>query len=342
MTKLSGMTAYGGCAAKFSPKDLAKMLGLVPNPEDPRLLVGFENNDDGSAYLIDDDRALIQTVDVFPPLVDDPYVYGQICATNAISDIYAMGGTPKLALNILCLPEDLDSDTAKAIVRGGSDKAREAGVIISGGHTVKDPVPKYGLAVTGFADPARIFTNANAKPGDKLILTKRLGTGILVSALKAGLLSEDTYSVLIASMCKLNKDASQCALDHGIRCATDITGFGLLGHMNEIALASDCSIRVDSADVPLLPEVMDYAMKGFIPGGTYGNMESLEGRVTFADEVGQQTRDILFDPQTSGGLLIACPEYALEGLLADLSKCIPEAAVVGEVIPKSDYGIVVV
>jgi len=339
MKKLTEKTTHAGCAVKFSPGDLAEMLGSDINSEDENLLIGFENNDDASVYLIDDNTALIQTVDIFPPMVDDPYIYGQICAANSISDIYAMGGTPKLALNILCLPEDTDSVTAESIIKGGSDKAKEAGVIITGGHTIKDPVPKYGLSVTGFADPAKLLCNSTALPGDKLILTKKIGTGIQASAYKAGIISDEEYAEVLDSMLRLNKEAAQSIGNFDISCTTDISGFGLLGHTFEISEASNCSVKIFSENIPVFGNTELFASMGILPAGLYGNMKHIQDKCCFINDVRQDKKDILFDPQTSGGLLISVPSDICETVFTELKKTAPDAEIIGEVTPKEKYDI---
>lgn len=309
----------------------------LPKFDDPNLLVGFDSSDDAAVYKIDDNTVLIQTVDLFPPMVDNPYEFGQVAAANALSDVYAMGGTPKLAMNILCYPEDMDSGIVRAIMEGGYDKAIEAGTLIAGGHSLKDHEPKYGLCVTGFAKPDEIITNSNAKPGDILLLTKPLGTGILNTATKAGLTSEETNRIVVDSMIRLNKYACEIMRAYPVNSCTDVTGFGLLGHAYEMGAGSGVSIRLDAAAMPLLPEARDMARMGIIPAGAYANRSFLEDKVIIESSVPLEIADILYDPQTSGGLLIAVPGDYCESLLADLKKEDPASAIVGQVIDGENF-----
>lgn len=302
-------------------------------------MVGFESSDDAAVYRLDDSTAMIQTVDLFPPVVDDPYYYGQIAAANALSDVYAMGGSPKLALNIFCFPEDLPKDTIKAILQGGYEKVQEAGAVIAGGHSLKDKEPKYGLCVTGFAHPERILTNNNSLPGDLLILTKPLGTGILNTAGKAGLISKITEEAVIASMAMLNKKAYEIMIRYCIHSCTDITGFGLLGHAYEMGAGSGVTISLDAAAMPLLPEVRDMAGMGIIPTGAYANRNYLSGKVKIDPAVPLDLTDIMYDPQTSGGLLISVAEKDAQQLLAALKNEIPAAEIIGRAIPPENHTI---
>lgn len=302
-------------------------------------MVGFESSDDAAVYRIDDNTVLIQTVDLFPPMVDNPYRFGQIAAANALSDVYAMGGTPKLAMNILCYPEDLPKEIVKDILQGGYEKVMEAGAVVAGGHSLKDHEPKYGLCVTGFAKPHEVLTNSNAKEGDLLILTKPLGTGILNTAAKAELVSKETEETVAASMAMLNKRACEIMKLYPIDSCTDVTGFGLLGHAYEMGAGSGVTIQLDAAAMPLLPEARDMARMGIIPAGAYANRAFLEGKLKIEPNVPLDLLDILFDPQTSGGLLIAVPETHAEKLLSDLQSEIPAAAIVGRVIPPENHTI---
>ena len=313
----------------------------LPKLEDDNILVGFDTGDDAAVYRIDDNTALIQTVDLFPPMVDDPYLFGQIAAANAISDVYAMGGSPKMAMNILCFPENLPKDVVGEILRGGFDKVKEAEAVIAGGHTIKDHEPKYGLCVTGFARPDRIVTNSNAKPGDLLILTKPLGTGILVTAAKAGLLSETTVRTLEFSMAMLNKKACQRMSEFPVNGCTDITGFGLLGHAYEIAVGSGVTISLDAGAIPLLPEARKMAGMGIVPRGAYDNREHLKEKITIESSVPLELTDILFDPQTSGGLLISLPEKDAFVLAKELKDDLPCAEIIGRVLPSGGHSIIV-
>lgn len=299
---------------------------------DPNLLVGFDTSDDAAVYRVDEHTALIQTVDFFPPMVDDPYLFGQVAAANALSDVYAMGGTPKLAMNLLCFPSDLLSkEDVLAILRGGADKAREAGAVLCGGHTIEDREPKYGLCVTGFVHPDRVLTNAAAQTGDALILTKPLGSGILSTAAKAGLLPEHQVDLLMATMTTLNAAAAKAMEKYTVHACTDITGFGLIGHATEMARGSGKTIRLFADRLPLMEGVLQQAQDGIVPGGTYRNREYLSRTTEIGPAVSTALSDICFDPQTSGGLLISLPMPEAERLLHDLLPNCPQAAIIGQV-----------
>lgn len=315
----------------MEPDALAQVLCQLPDFYDPNLLVGFETSDDAAVYQISDDSALIQTVDIFPPIVDDPFLYGQIAAANSLSDVYAMGGQPKLAMNIVCMPETLDKKIILEILQGGYSKCREASTVICGGHTIKNPEPLYGLCVTGFIEKNRILRNSSARPGDVLILTKALGTGILNTALKGDLISASSEKALYDSMSTLNKQAAEIMCKYSVHGCTDITGFGLLGHAREMAVGSKLSIVIDSKKVPLLPEVYDMAEMGIVPQGAYNNRNWLSCSVQIEENVPLALSDIMFDPQTSGGLLIAAPEQEAMSLLAELREHIPVSEVIGYV-----------
>lgn len=320
----------------MGPHTLSQVLRHLPVPNDPRLLVGLETSDDAAVYRLNNEQALIVTVDFFTPVVDDPYLFGQIAAANALSDIYAMGGKPLLALNIVCFPDCLPPAVLGEILRGGADKVMEGGCILAGGHTVRDDEPKYGLAVAGLAPPADIVTNATARPGDLLVLTKPLGTGIINTAVKVELASEDAGREAGRCMSALNKEASAAMLRHGAGACTDITGFGLLGHAAEMAAASKVSLQIEFYAVPLLPETMEMARMGLIPAGAYDNKNHLEGKISFASRLKPEEQLVLCDPQTSGGLLISIPEAGAGALLNDLvQKGIP-AAVIGKVLPPGE------
>jgi selenide,water dikinase len=311
----------------------------LPKFDDPDLLVGFETSDDAAVYRISDELAIIQTVDLFPPIVDDPYDFGRIAAANALSDVYAMGGYPKLAMNILCYPEDLPADTVQAILRGGYEKVMEAGAIIAGGHSIKDHEPKYGLSVTGFVHPEKILTNSGAKPGDLLILTKALGTGIINTAAKAGLVTSKTILAAIDSMAMLNKRAYEIMLGFPVHGCTDVTGFGLLGHAYEMAAGSGFTITLDAAAMPLLPEARDMARMGIIPAGAYANRQYLEHKLLAEPTLPLDLLDVLYDPQTSGGLLISLPEKDAMRLLTLLKNELPCAELVGEVETRGRFSV---
>lgn len=333
MTKLA---ECAGCGAKVGAGMLAELLCGLPVHKDPRLLVGFDTSDDASVYLVSDELALVQTVDFFPPIVDDPYTFGQIAAANAISDIYAMGAEPKLALNIMTITKDMDKSTIHAILRGGYEKAYEAGVMITGGHTIQDQEPKYGLAVSGFAHPSRILSNSSAREGDALLLTKALGVGIISTAHKGGLEVGEAYRQAIEQMTELNKYAAEIAADFTIHSCTDITGFGLLGHTLEMARGGNVTAVLDHSALPLLPGVLELAEMGVLPEGMYRNRHFAEADTNAAAVVSRAAQDIMYDPQTSGGLLLAVPEREAQQLLARLSDALPQAALIGQVKAKTD------
>lgn len=321
----------------MGPGDLSRVLAPLPRQMDARLLVGSETFDDAGVFRLSDDLALVQTVDFFAPIVDDPYAFGQIAAANALSDVYAMGGEPLTALCIAAFPTStLPLTVLTEILRGAQDKVREAGAVVAGGHTVVDDEPKFGLAVTGRVDPRHILTNAAAVTGDVLVLTKPLGTGILSTAAKRDLLDDDTQREMIGTMSRLNAVAARAALELGARCATDITGFGLLGHISHIARASNITARVDLARVPLLPRVREMAQQGVSTGGADRNDEFLEQRVDWG-VCTDVDRAILVDPQTSGGLLVALPRSAV----ADYLSRVEGATEIGAVEQHSSFDIIV-
>ncbi len=320
----------------MGPHTLSQVLRHIPVLKDPRLLVGLETSDDAAVYKLSDDQALIQTVDFFTPMVDDPYLYGQIAAANALSDIYAMGGRPLLALNIVCFPDCLPPAVLEEILRGGAEKVLEAGAILAGGHTVRDAEPKYGLTVTGLAKPGQITANAGARAGDVLVLTKPLGTGIVINGIKAELLSETAANKAARSMSALNKPASEAMLRHGARACTDITGFGLLGHALEMAEASGVTFEIDFPALPMLPEVMDMARMGMIPAGAYNNREYLRNRVELDEKLKPEEQMLLFDPQTSGGLLLSIPTPGAEKVVGELAEQGIRVAVIGRVRPREE------
>lgn len=339
--KLTSLTKTSGCAAKIGPGILHEALSSLPKFENPNLLVGFETNDDACVYKINDDTVAIQTVDFFPPMVDDPYTFGQIAAANALSDIYAMGGNPATAMNLLCFPSCLDISIMREILAGGYAKVKEAGAIIAGGHTIADPTPKYGLCVTGFAHPREILSNSNANAGDVLILTKPLGLGIMNTAAKAELLSEGKINEITAIMCTLNKYAKECMRDLEVNACTDITGFSLIGHSFEMANGSNKTIEIFSSSVPIIEEALDYARIGIIPEGMYNNLGYLKDKFTLSSNISQEIQDVLLDPQTSGGLLIALPENNVKEYLSRIGEFTEYARVIGQVVEKGDVPIVI-
>lgn len=284
---------------------------------------------------------MIQTVDFFPPIVDDAYTFGQIAAANSISDIYAMGGAPRLAMNLMCFPSCLSLDLVKEMLEGGYSKVKEAGAIIAGGHTIEDTEPKYGLCVTGFAHPKDILANSTAREGDLLVLTKPLGTGILSTAAMAEMLDEENYRKMVKLMSELNRAAQETMMPFRPHACTDITGFGFLGHVQEMAGGSRLTAEIFSRDVPVVQNALDLARDGIIPAGAYRNMQFLEGKVRVGTAVPQELADVLFDPQTSGGLLIALPEARALELLRELNGKTLCAAVVGRMTAKSDVDVLV-
>ena len=317
--KLTRFAKHGGCAAKIGPDTLSKVLGRLPKFSDPDLLVGFETSDDAAVYKISDDTAVIQTLDFFTPVVDDPYTFGQVAAANALSDVYAMGGEPKIALNIVCFPENVDPDVLGEILRGGADKVREADAVLVGGHSIQDDVPKYGLSVTGLVHPYRIYKNFGCQKGDILILTKQLGSGIINTAVKAEMASEEAEQEAIRVMTTLNKKAKETAQDFTVHACTDVTGFGLLGHCSEMAEASRAVIEIGVDGIAFMTGAKEYAEMGLIPGGAYRNQRHVSGMLD-AGGVDEVYVDLLSDPQTSGGLLFAVPEKEADGMLRALAK----------------------
>ncbi|HEU4630118.1 MAG TPA: selenide, water dikinase SelD [Gemmatimonadaceae bacterium] len=323
--RLTAFARCAGCAAKMGPGELSRVLGALPAHQDARILVGRETFDDAAVVQLDAGLALVQTVDFFAPIVDDPYAFGQIAAANALSDVYAMGGEPLTALNLVGFPVGrLPHEVLAEILRGGQDKVHEAGALVVGGHSVVDEEVKYGLAVTGRVDPRRVLTNAAAHPGDRLVLTKALGTGILATALKRGWLEADVERRLVEQMARLNREAARAAADVGARCATDVTGFGLLGHASHVARASGVTLRIRAASVPVLPGARELLRRGASPGGAARNLEYV-APLTDWQAVDDETRALLADPQTSGGLLLALPEPAA----ADYLARVPTAVEIG-------------
>jgi len=299
---------------------LAQVLRHLPKFYDDNLIVGLDKSDDAAVYKINDDTAVILTMDFFTPVVDDPYKYGQVAAANSLSDVYAMGGKPLTAMNIVCFPNCLSVDILGQILKGGADKIFEAGAVVAGGHSVEDNEPKYGLSVMGMVHPDKVITNSAAKPGDVLILTKPLGLGILNTAIKADLVNEEVINKAIEIMSYLNKDACEAMQTVGVNSCTDITGFGLLGHALEMAEGSDVTIEIWSDYLPIIKESIELAKMGIIPGGAYRNQEHVGDKVVFVNSINQEIKDILFDPQTSGGLLISVAEDRAEKLLSLLRK----------------------
>lgn len=305
--------------------------------------MGLDQADDAGVYKVTDDLAIIQTVDFFTPIVDDPYWFGQIAAANALSDVYAMGGVPKTAMNLVAFPiKDMDISVLRQIIQGGLDKMKEAEVVLVGGHSVEDKELKYGLSVTGFIHPDRILTKKNLKTEDRLILTKPLGTGIINTAIKGGLASKEITDTVTRLMATLNRDAAEIMEGYPVHACTDITGFGLLGHIAEMIIDTEFSIKLTSKTIPIIPETLEYAGMGLVPAGTYNNREFRECMVDFAPSVDRLVQDVLFDPQTSGGLLICVDRKNAAELLEKLKeKGMDSAAIIGDVATEPKERIVV-
>ncbi|HEX5564032.1 MAG TPA: selenide, water dikinase SelD [Sporosarcina sp.] len=331
--KLTSLTKKGGCGCKIGPADLSQVLqSLPPAVFDPNLLVSLDTSDDAGVYKLTDEIAIVQTLDFFTPIVDDPYDFGQIAATNAISDVYAMGGKPITALNIVAFPiSTLDKSILSDILRGAGDKLKEAGVTLVGGHSIDDQEPKFGLAVTGTVHPDKIRTNAGAKTGDRLVLTKPIGVGIYTTSLKRSVLTSEEIKQVTSIMTTLDKTASEVMASFEVHAATDVTGFGLLGHATEMAKASDKGIRIYAKQVPVLPRTKELAEAGMIPGGTKSNYAHVADVVTYSDELDMLDRYILCDAVTSGGLLLAVSANEAEELVDEMTKKGIKAAIIGEV-----------
>ena len=328
--KLTKLARCAGCGAKVGAGTLAKLLEGIRVRQDPNLLVGFDRSDDASVYKLSEDLALVQTVDFFPPIADDPYLFGQIAAANALSDVYAMGGEPKLCLNSMAVPKDMPPETVHQLLRGGYDKVYEAGALITGGHSILDDEPKYGLAVTGFVRPDKMLTNSGARPGDVLLFTKPVGTGVLTTAAKADVAPAGAMARAYELMTTLNKAARDIMVRHPVHACTDVTGFGLLGHGLEMAQGSGVELEIDVSAVDMIPEAAELAKMGILPEGMYRNRAFAEDSVDpGAAELWQQ--DLLYDPQTSGGLLMAADPAGAEALFRELEGAVPSAQRLGVV-----------
>jgi selenide, water dikinase len=308
------------------------VLGKLARQQDPNVLVGFDHADDAGVYQIAPDQALVQTVDFFTPIVDDPYTFGQIAATNSLSDVYAMGGRPLTALALVCFPDKADLEILERILAGGLSKMVEAGCTVIGGHSIRDEETKFGYSVTGMVHPKKVLANAGAKPGDALILTKALGTGVISTAIKKGKAEPAWIEAAVRSMTTLNKQAAEVITsgDFRVSALTDITGFGLIGHLREVALASDVSIAISASRVPVIEGALECVRAGYIPGGLKNNREFAECVVEY-DGVSEDVRGLLFDPQTAGGLLISTPDG--ESMTGALKHSGVEAVQIGEVLP---------
>jgi selenide,water dikinase len=365
--RLTETVKAGGCASKLSPAVLDKVLGKLPRQHDPNVLVGFDHADDAGVYKIDPGTALVQTVDFFTPIVDDPYTFGQIAATNSLSDVYAMGGRPITALALVCFPANGELEILEQILAGGLSKMMEASCTVVGGHSIRDEETKFGYSVTGLIDPSRIFTNGGAQPGDRLLFTKSLGTGVISTAIKNGTAKQSWIDAAVRSMTTLNKAAaevitvfcatatdhvaagsepalspakgpaqtehSSAALDLPIHSLTDVTGFGLIGHAREMALASKVSLRFRINQIPLLEGALDCVRAGNLPGGLKNNRDFAECVVGYEEGIPEEFRTILFDPQTAGGLLIAVAPESLLHLIRALNVAGVPAVEIGEVTP---------
>lgn len=307
--RLTQLSHGAGCACKLGPGELESLLEGLRAPDDPSLLVGPATRDDAAVYRISDELAIVQTADFFTPIVDDPRDFGRIAAANAVSDVYAMGGEPRLALNLVAFPlADLGGEILEQILRGGAEIAAEAGVAVAGGHSIDDPEPKYGMAVTGIVDPERYIANSGARPGDALHLTKPVGAGLITTAAKRGLTTEEVIAAAVETMTELNGDASRAALEAGATAMTDVTGFGLLGHLHELCEASGVAAEIEAEAVPAICGALELAEdENAYAGGSRRNAEYAAGFTSFADDVAAPRRFLLADAMTSGGLLVAVP-----------------------------------
>lgn len=335
--RLTEMVSCAGCAAKLGPASLnAAVQGLFTDiPRDPHVLVGFGTLDDAGVYQLSTDQALVQTVDFFPPMVDDPYLFGEVAAANALSDVYAMGGLPLTALNITCFPAGLDLGILNSILRGGLTKCREAGVAVMGGHTVDDPEIKFGLSVTGTIHPNRIWTNDGAQVGDVLVLTKPIGVGIITTGIKQGTAPREAIDAALKSMRMLNRAARNAAAEVGPNACTDVTGFSLMGHLYQMLRASEATAHVYAAQVPILTGAWELACQGIGPGGTQRNKAYFGSYVSLASNVEAAMVDLLFDPQTSGGLLLSVGGDKAGAMLGAMAAHGVSASVIGEVTEPS-------
>lgn len=343
-TRLTDYASCAGCAGKLAPTGLSQLLGFIQTQKDPNILVGTETHDDAGVYKLTDEIALVQTIDFFPPVVDDPFVYGQIAAANALSDVYAMGGEPKTALNLVGFPDDElgNLDWLGEILRGGAERCQVAGVAILGGHSVRDRDIKFGMAVTGIVHPKQVLTNATARPGDKLILTKGLGTGFITTAARREVCPPDVLAAACASMVQLNKAAKEAFLKvGGTHCVTDITGFGFAGHAYEMADGSNVTLRVDVRSLPLLPGVIEHGLARHRTRANRTNADYVRCRTRFEGTPDETLTEFLWDPQTSGGMFICVDPAKAEALLNELhQRELTASRIVGEVLPPEDARLV--
>lgn len=332
----------GGCSAKLPAAELSKALTGLPASKHPNLLVNIETHDDAGVYKINDELALIQTTDFFPPVCSDAYEFGQIAAANALSDVFAMGGKVLTALNIVAFPANIPLEILSEMLRGGMEKVEEAGGVIAGGHTIVDATPKYGLAVTGSIHPERIITNSAAQAGDNLILTKPIGAGIIMAGKRIGQADEHDYLAVIESMKQLNARAAEIMQKYNIRCATDITGFGLAGHALKLAKASGVTLNIHADSVPYFDGAKNLADLGCLPGACFRNLEYAEKDTSFADALNYEKKMLLMDAQTSGGLLICCPESNASELVMQLrNEGYKNTATIGNITSKSDSSLII-
>jgi selenide, water dikinase len=333
--RLTTQVKAGGCASKLAPGSLRSVLDALPAQNDPNLVVGFDQSDDAGVYRIDEHRALVQTVDFFTPMVDDPFTFGQIAAANALSDVYAMGGKPLTALAIVCFPQDGDLEILGQVMRGGLSKMAESACTVVGGHSVRDAEMKFGYAVTGLMNPHHVLTNAGARPADLLILTKPIGTGVITTALKQGKSKDAWVEGATRSMTTLNSHAAHIVSQHGgVHAMTDVTGFGLMGHGREMAMASRVALEIDTDAVPKLPGALEAIALGAIPGGLIANRDYAECVVSDApsSRIADEVRTLMYDPQTSGGLLISVTAESAGPLMTALGEAAIPAARIGRVI----------
>lgn len=326
----------------MGPGDLDQALCGMTIPDNPRVLAGIRGSEDAGVYLLDDRTALIQTVDFFTPIVDDPRIFGKVAAANALSDVYAMGGRPVTAMNVVCFPvKKLGLELLREILAGGLETLTEAGVALVGGHSVDDAEPKYGLSVAGLVHPDQLMRNSSLQPGDRLILTKAVGTGLIATALKASMASPQALEAMVLSMCTLNRRAAEVAVRFGVKSCTDVTGFGLVGHLVEMARASSCRVRLDSATVPLLEGALDAASTGLVPGGAHSNRKFFSTWVSLQGTLSPEMIDVMFDPQTSGGLILGIPAARSKELRDALEQeGVEIVAEIGEVLEAHPQGLV--
>lgn len=331
--RLTESVKAAGCASKLSPAALDKVLGRLPRQHDPNVLVGFDHADDAGVYQLAPDQALVQTVDFFTPIVDDPFTFGQIAATNALSDVYAMGGKPLTSLALVCFPEKADLAILEQILAGGLSKMVEAGCVVIGGHSIRDEETKFGYAVTGLVHPGKVLANGGARPGDSLLFTKALGTGVISTAIKRGKAESAWIDAAVRSMTTLNKCAADVIAHNNfsVNAMTDVTGFGMIGHAREMALASNVALRLQAGRIPLMEGALECVRAGYVPGGLNNNRDFAECLVGYDDDVPQDVRTLLFDPQTAGGLLISTSDGV--PLAEALRAAGVPAVAIGEVLP---------